>query len=85
MLATVALVTLALGVGAGLLIANSDGDDSAQVRTVHDRTTVTAAAPATTPEAVTVTQPPAETVVRTATVAVTVTAPPAETGTTTTP
>lgn len=68
MLATVALIALALGVGAGLLLAGDD-DKTRTVRgTVRTVTVAQTAPPATTSLGVTVTQPvqtvtaPAETV-----------------------
>jgi alpha-D-ribose 1-methylphosphonate 5-phosphate C-P lyase len=76
MLATIAIVALLVGIGAGLLI-DSGGDGT--THTVRIRSTVTAAG--TTPEAVTVTQPPRETtVIRTQTATVTVTVPTTATG-----
>jgi hypothetical protein len=76
MLATIAIVALLVGIGAGLLIESGGGDTSTE--TVRIRSTVAG----TNPEAVTVTQPPRETtVVRTQTATVTVTVPTTPTAT----
>jgi hypothetical protein len=80
-LLAVGLAALIAGAGAAYLIKD-DGDGKTEVRTVQrDARTVTVQTTPTTPDAVTVTQPPAETVVKTTTVTVTVPTGPDETAT----
>jgi hypothetical protein len=73
-LVAVGLIALLLGVGATYLVKDSDGGDTeTEVRTVQrESQTVTVQAAPSATEAVTVTQPPAETVTRTTTLTVTV-------------
>ena len=72
-LVAVGLIALIIGGGAAYLIKDDGGDTTTEVRTVQRESptvTVQAAPPAT--DAITVTQPPAETVVKTTTLTVTV-------------
>lgn len=80
-LVAVGLIALIIGGGAAYLIKD-DGDTETEVRTVQreSRTVTVQAAPSAT-DAVTVTQPPAETVVRTTTLTVTVPTTTTETAT----
>jgi alpha-D-ribose 1-methylphosphonate 5-phosphate C-P lyase len=72
-LVAVGLIALIIGVGATYLIKDDGGDIETQVRTVQrESQTVTVEATPSATEAVTVTQPPAETVTRTTTLTVTV-------------
>jgi hypothetical protein len=73
-LVAVGLIALIIGVGATYLIKDSGGGDTeTEVRTVHrDSRTVTVEAAPSVTDAVTITQPPAETVTRTTTLTVTV-------------
>jgi hypothetical protein len=72
-LVAVGLIALIIGGGAAYLIKDESGDTETQVRTVQrDSRTVTVEAAPSADDAVTVTQPPAETVTKTTTLTVTV-------------
>jgi hypothetical protein len=72
-LVAVGLIALIIGVGATYLIKDEGSDTETQVRTVQrESQTVTVKAVPSGSDAVTVTQPPAETVTKTATLTVTV-------------
>jgi hypothetical protein len=72
-LVAVGLIALIIGVGATYLIKDDGGDTETQVRTVQrESQTVTVEAAPSVTGAVTVTQPPAETVTKTTTLTVTV-------------